>query len=185
MLISAARVHMEEKYRWAEDSLTIIQHEGSDRGPHEEGEPGIIHGTDVQKLKHAIWSYLTAYQQIRFYHGKWQKENGIFNQSNKHVDKWKARFLTPEQTIVWDLLNQFRTTDTHDEPVLPEVSIQTKILSVNGKYLIVNGHRVSVGIRKTLEVSVNGRYYELLFLVTTGLACMRLFIDTIDQVSLP
>lgn len=185
MLISVARAHMEEKYRWAEDSLVIMRHEGSDKGPNKEGEPGTVHGTDVQKLKHAIWAYLTAYQQIRFYHGKWQKENSIINQSNKHVDKWKADFLTPNQTTVWDLLNQFRTTDTHDEPILPEVSVQTKILTVNGKYLIVNGNRVSVGRQKTLEVSVNGRYYELLFLANTGLECMRLFIDTIDQVSLP
>lgn len=185
MLIAAARVHMEEKYRWAEDSLVIIQHEGSDRGPHEEGEPDIVHGTDVQKLKHAIWAYLTAYQQIRFYHGKWQKENGIINQSNKHVDKWKTTFLTPEQTTVWDLLNRFRTADTHDEPILPEVSIQVKLRAANGRIRMANGRPLLAGIKKTLEVSVDGRYYELIFLTTTGLACMRLFIDTIDQVLLP
>jgi len=183
MLISVARVHMEDKYRWAEDSLNIIHHESNDQEHDEESSPGTIHGTDVQKLKQAIWSYLTAYQQIRFYYGKWQKENGIINKSNKYIDKWKINFLTSEQTIVWDLLNRFRTVDTHDEPILPGISVQLKILGINNKSLMINGKRVGIR-RKTVEISVDGRYYELVFLATTGLICMRIFIDTIDQVSL-
>ena len=70
MLHSTARAHMEEKYQWAEESLSIIRHEGSDYGPHDGDEPGVAHGTDLKKLKYALWAYLTAYQQIRFYHGK-------------------------------------------------------------------------------------------------------------------
>lgn len=186
MLISVARAHMEEKYQWAEESLAIIRDESSDFGPHKEDEPGIIYGTDSQKLKYALWAYLTAYQQIRFYHGKWQKENGLVNLSNKYVDKWKADFLTLEQTIVWDLLNKFRTLDTHNEPVLPEISIRKRVLRIqDNKILMVNGKALAIGRRKTLEVNIEGRYYELLFLVTTGLICLRIFVDTVDQVSLP
>lgn len=184
MLISVARAYMEEKYCWAEESLGIIRNEGSDYGPHDEHGLGVIHGTNIQKLKHALWAYLTAYQQIRFYHGKWQKENGIVNQSTKYVDKWKDDSLTHEQVAVWNLLNKFRTVDTHDEPIFPEVSVLTRVASANGRILSVNGKIVGLSRRKILEVSIEGRYYELLFLVNTGLECMRLFIDTIEHTSL-
>ena len=50
LLYSTARAHMEEKYQWAEESLSIIRHEGSDYGPHDGDEPGGAHGTDLKKL---------------------------------------------------------------------------------------------------------------------------------------
>ena len=86
---------------------------------------------------------------------------------------------------MWNLLNRFRTADTHEEPIFPDVSVQLKVRGINGRALMVNGHLISAGRQKTMEVNIDGRYYELTNLVTVGLTCMRLFIDGIDQVALP
>ncbi|WBA43178.1 hypothetical protein [Hymenobacter canadensis] len=174
---------MEEKYAWAEASWRIIEYEALHIKPSTDPDR---RGTDEVKLKHAVWSFLQAYQQIRFYHGRWQKENGINNLATKYIDRWRADFLTPEQSYVWGLLNQIRTQDTHDEPLLPTVHVLVRVRGQNGRARAINGKfLVELNRTKTIEVKVVERYYELTNLIITGLACMRLFIDSFDQVSRP
>ena len=113
------------------------------------------------------------------------KENGISGQANKYVDQWKVDHLDTDQTTVWNLLNRFRTVDTHEEPIFPDVSARVKVLGVNAHALSVNSYLVGLGRQKSIDVNSDSRCYELPNLVTAGLTCMRLFIDTIGQVALP
>ncbi|QIL75022.1 hypothetical protein [Hymenobacter sp. HDW8] len=177
-----ARAGMEEKYAWAAEVAAVIDYEALDYKP--VSGPDRIE-TDETKVRRSFWTFLQAYQQLTFYHGKWRYANGIRNQATKYVDRWRLEQLTPEQSKVWGLLNRIRTIDTHQEPVMPTLHVQFKVLGVNGRGLVLNGNLVEVGRRKTLEVQVGSRYYELTNLTRTGLKCMRLFIDTFDQINSP
>ncbi|MVN76907.1 hypothetical protein GO988_11285 [Hymenobacter sp. HMF4947] len=173
------RVSMEEKYAWARQANDVVQEQT--RLYHsvnaKEDDPN-----DLSEAKQAFWSFLQAYQQIRFYHGVWMKQINKPGKATAELDKWKALFLTPEQIQAWDLLNQLRNQDTHDSPVLPDIKAIPQVLSVNGSAILINGHLVGMGHSKNLVISIANDDHRLAHLTATNLLLLRQFIDTFDQV---
>jgi hypothetical protein len=181
MPAAKARVHMEEKYAWAVRTGNAIQQQALLHG-----RSGILPAylKDLTEIKEAFWAFIQAYQQIRYYHGAWAKQIGKQGQGNQLLDKWKDKFLTAEQAQVWNSLNTLRNADTHDEPVLPDISLKQFIrVTHGGGVRMTHDGRIRGGAVEYLAVSAEGEDYDLLHVVTTNLKLMRLFIDTFDQVS--
>jgi hypothetical protein len=182
MSAAKARAHMEEKYAWAAQTCNTIQQQAI-----LQSSVGILPAylRNFTELKRNFWAFLQAYQQIRFYHGAWATQTNRKGKGTLLLDKWKDKFLTTEQVQAWDSLNNLRNTDTHDEPVLPEVSLRQVIRITDRGVRVTHDGSVRVAKVEYLAVSAAGKDYDLLHLVVTNLKLMRLFIDTFDQVQLP
>lgn len=172
---------MEEKYEWANKANSDIQYESAYYRAYSANDDRPGSETDVPKLKHAFWSFLQAYQQIRFYHGAWVADSGKKGQGNKIVDNWKGQFLTSDEIKAWDLMNTIRTADTHDKPVLPNINVQIVRFVAGGAMLMAGGHYLGAG-QKEVKINIQGIEHDLIWLSSTALLLLRRFIDTFDQV---
>lgn len=181
MPATKARAHMEEKYAWAVQTGNAVQHQAL-----LQSRSGILPNylRDFTEMKSSFWGFLQAYQQIRYYHGAWATQTNRQGQGKRLLDRWKTKFLTVEQTEAWETLNKLRNADTHDEPVLPNISLKQFIRAThNGSVRMTHDGKVRGGVAEYLAVSTEGNDYDLLYLVTTNMRLMRLFVDTFDQVS--
>lgn len=180
MPATKARAHMEEKYAWAVQTSSIIKQQAL-----VQYQSGLIPNylKDFTEIKRSFWAFLQAYQQIRFYQGAWAKQTTGQNKGTELLDKWKDKFLTNEQIQAWDILNKLRNADTHDEPVLPDISLRHVARATHsGRVRIRHDGRIRVATVEYLAVSSEGKTHDLLDLITTNINLMRLFIDTFDQV---
>jgi len=161
---------MQEKLQWATRSASDIV---------------IKEPVDEEAIKHAFWGYLQAYQQILNYYAKWLKQTGkgSFNHS---MDAWKVGFLSQEEAETWDLLNAFRNEDMHEDPITPDISIKTLVLSLNGKATVFNQrYLINMGTKQVIVLNYQGKEYRLASICGLGLKAMQQLIDTFDQVSSP
>jgi len=182
MLTETARANMQEKYEWAAKQNEIIQRQANSHGPF---HTQAMLTRDLTAVKQAFWTFLQAYQQIRFYHGAWLRNTNRQNQGNRLLDAWKAKFLNAKQAEAWDALNALRTEDTHNQPVIPEVTLRPVPIAViradnTSSAELEESDIVDIPMQY-FEVKILGKNHIISSLVAKNMIMLEWFIDTFDQ----
>lgn len=137
------------------------------------------------EIQDSFWSFLSSTQQIKYYFSKFITDTNKELSDKKRsplikdkLDEWKKSILVEEEVLSWNLLNELRNGDTHDEPVMANYEIKNFNLS-DGM-----GNVISAGNGLILSFGIEGYYvryknkdYDIKTLSKNGLISSKKLLE--------